>query len=132
MKVFVYGTLKPGERNYRYYCAGKVSQTTQAYTYGKLFNLPGCGYPAMTVGQNQVKGVLLTFIDDSVLAHLDELEDYNPQRLATENEYSRQKILVYSLLGEPLGEAWSYLMMPHKVKCLGGVLVPSGWWTHST
>ncbi|WP_013324172.1 gamma-glutamylcyclotransferase family protein [Gloeothece verrucosa] len=129
MKVFVYGTLKPGEVNYPYYCADYVSEALEAYTYGKLFHLRYCGYPAMTVGGEQVKGVLLTFNDDSVLIKLDELEGYNPGGLGADNEYYRQKIAVYAFSGEFLANAWGYLMMPEKVKQLGGVVIASGWWT---
>lgn len=129
LKVFVYGTLKPGERNYSYYCASHVTEAIEAYTYGTLFDLPKFGYPAMTVGEHQVKGVLLSFADDSVLRQLDDLEDYDPLRLNRDNEYYRTTIEVYALSGLSLGQAWSYLMIPEKVKYLGGVVITTGWWT---
>lgn len=129
MKVFVYGTLKPGERNYPYYCEGKVVQTISAYTYGKLFDFPTFGYPAMTRGNDKVKGVLLTFTDDSVLTQLDELEGYYTGRSPSQNEYERQNMTVYTLGGESLGQAWVYIMTPEKVKQFGGVFLSSGWWT---
>lgn len=128
MKIFVYGTLKPGEANYPYYCEGKVIEAIKAYTWGKLFHLPLYGYPGMTVGDSKVKGFLLTFNDPAILANLDKLEDYDSQRSIEENEYQRQKISVYTLTGEPLGEAWGYVMSLAKVKQLNGVLVLSGWW----
>lgn len=125
MKVFVYGTLKPGESNY-HYCAGAIAQT-HAYTWGRLFHLP-LGYPGMTTGTYKVRGVLFTFTDETILKSLDKLEDYHPQRSPQDNEYQRTKILVYSLADEALGEAWSYLMTDNKVKQLGGIFLPSGWW----
>lgn len=83
----------------------------------------------MTEGDNKAIGFLLTFADEGVLERLDELEDYHPQRSPQDNEYERQKLPIYDLSGEPLGEAWGYLMALEKVRQLGGVLVPSGWWT---
>lgn len=53
VRVFVYGTLKPGEANYKRYCAGKVIDVKIALVQGKLFALP-MGYPAMTLGDRQV------------------------------------------------------------------------------
>ncbi|ACK73498.1 AIG2 family protein [Gloeothece citriformis PCC 7424] len=129
MKVFVYGTLKPGECNYPFYCAGKVNETIEAYTYGKLFHLPSYGYPGMTIGNDKVRGVLLTFKDNSALIELDQLEDYDPGRPMIKNEYYREEILVYTLAGELIGKVWSYLMMPEKIEQLAGVFIASGWWT---
>ena len=40
VRVFVYGTLKPGEANYKRYCAGKVVDVKTAFVQGKLFALP--------------------------------------------------------------------------------------------
>ena len=39
MKVFVYGTLKPGECNYLRYCEGKVVDACPAIARGELFAL---------------------------------------------------------------------------------------------
>jgi gamma-glutamylcyclotransferase (GGCT)/AIG2-like uncharacterized protein YtfP len=126
-KVFVYGTLKPGECNYPYYCARSVVEAIQAYTWGNLYHLP-LGYPGMTLGESKTFGFILTFANEEILASLDELEDYEPGRSPQENEYQRQKILVYELTGKPLDEVWGYLMTPEKVKQLEGVFMPSGWW----
>ena len=82
----------------------------------------------MTQGNSKVSGFLLTFADASVLETLDRLEDYLPQRSPEANEYQRQKIMTYKPSGEPLDEAWGYVMTFEKVKELGGVLLPSGWW----
>lgn len=131
MKVFVYGTLKPGEENYNFYCASQVVEAKKAYAWGELYHLP-LGYPAMTAGKSKVIGFLLTFSNEEILASLDRLEDYSSQRSPENNEYERQKILVYDLSGEPLGEAWSYIMTTSKVKQLKGILVPSGWWSFNS
>jgi gamma-glutamylcyclotransferase (GGCT)/AIG2-like uncharacterized protein YtfP len=128
IEVFVYGTLKPGEANYQHYCEGKVVRAIEAYTWGQLFHLPLLGYPGMTVGDSKVNGFVLTFRDSSILASLDELESYDERRSSEENEYQRQKISVYTVIGEPLGRVWGYVMSFEKVRQLEGILVPSGLW----
>jgi len=128
MKVFVYGTLKPGERNHPHYCQGKVQGSCMAFTWGQLYEL-SLGYPGMAVGNNKVRGVLLTFKDESILSELDELEDYSPARSPQQNQYERRKIPVYDLNEDYLGEAWGYLMTLEKVKKYRGKLIETGWWT---
>ena len=129
MKVFVYGTLKPGESNYPAYCGDRVTAAVEAYTWGQLYHLNRRGYPAMTFGASKIRGFLLTFADVSVLTSLDELEDFQPQRSPVDNEYQRQKISIFNLEDLLLGEAWGYLMRLERVQELGGVLIPSGWWS---
>jgi len=128
LRVFVYGTLKPGEANYDY-LQGKTFSVCDAVTKGHLYHLPTLGYPALIPGTGTVYGSLLHFIDPEILAHLDALEGYAPDRPARENEYQRQQLAVYSLNGAPLGQAWGYVMTPEHVKELGGILLPSGWWS---
>jgi gamma-glutamylcyclotransferase (GGCT)/AIG2-like uncharacterized protein YtfP len=137
LKVFVYGTLKPGEENYLSYCAGKVVETLPAFTMGKLFALPQ-GYPAMTVGDSAVYGYLLSFANNEILDHLDELEDYQPSRQKSKNLYNRQQIEIFNLKGDvitvpqyrnSLGLAWAYLMEASLVYQLGGTPKDDGWWS---
>jgi gamma-glutamylcyclotransferase (GGCT)/AIG2-like uncharacterized protein YtfP len=128
VKVFVYGTLKPGEINYDRYCVGKVVQEKPAIAYGQLYHL-SLGYPGMILGGGQVQGFLLTFADSAIFDSLDELEDYNPNRPQEDNEYNRQKIEVYDLVGQSLGLAWVYFMTLEKVQDFQGVLIPSGCWS---
>ncbi|NEO33278.1 MAG: gamma-glutamylcyclotransferase [Symploca sp. SIO3C6] len=126
-RVFVYGTLKPGEVNYDQYCASKIVEETRAVAFGGLFDLP-IGYPAMTLGNSRVEGFVLTFPEDGILRQLDELEDYEPQRKPEENEYNRHQIETYSLEGKVLGLSWVYLMTIEQVRLQGGVLLRSGFW----
>jgi gamma-glutamylcyclotransferase (GGCT)/AIG2-like uncharacterized protein YtfP len=130
VKVFVYGTLKPGEANYQRYCAGKVVETTKAIAQGKLFALP-MGYPAMTPGDSTVHGYLLSLTNLDVLNALDELEDYHPARAASENLYNRKQIETYNPQGNSLGWAWVYIMTQELVLQLEGVHLPNGWWSGS-
>jgi gamma-glutamylcyclotransferase (GGCT)/AIG2-like uncharacterized protein YtfP len=127
IKVFVYGTLKPGESNYARYCVGKVVEEKRAIAFGQLYHL-SLGYPAITPGESKVQGFLLTFADPYILRYLDELEDYEQNRRPEENEYNRQQIEIYDLEGRSLGLAWVYLMTSEQVQRLNGVLIPSGWW----
>lgn len=128
VKVFVYGTLKPGEGNYQRYCGERVVESYAAITFGRLFQL-SIGYPAMTEGERSIQGFVLSFSDSQVLRELDELEGYHPERLPEKNEYQRQKIKTFRSDGQYLGMAWGYVMLPEKVKLLGGVFLPSGYWT---
>ena len=127
INVFVYGTLKPGERNYLNYCAGKTIEETKAYTWGKLYHL-SLGYPAMTEGDKKIEGYLLTFSDASILTNLDELEDYHRDRSPDLNEYYRQQVSVYNLADNFLGLAWSYFMNLEKIRQLKGIPLNSGAW----
>ena len=133
VKVFVYGTLKPGECNYEAYCAGHVAEVQQAVAHGELFDLPfdypALDYPAMTQGDRPVYGYLLSFANASILSDLDELEDYSPDRSDDQNEYVRQEIEVFSLEEQPLGIAWVYLMSTERAIGMGGILLPDGKWT---
>lgn len=130
-KVFVYGTLKPGEGNYQRLCFGRVVEEQEAYTFGELYHL-NPGYPGMTPGKNQVRGFVLTFPELEVLRDLDYLEDYNPQAPLEKNEYYRQEIEVYDLSGKSLGTAWAYFMTLAKVKQYQGRLLSSGFWHRYT
>ncbi|MFN6570399.1 gamma-glutamylcyclotransferase [Dendronalium sp. ChiSLP03b] len=128
VRVFVYGTLKPGEANYDKYCASKAVNAQRSVAMGELFSLP-MGFPAMTVGEYFVHGYLLVFADPRILDVLDELEDYQPTRQISENLYIRQDLEIYSLQGLSLGCAWVYLMTPERVSYLKGVPQPDGWWS---
>ncbi|MEH2071867.1 MAG: gamma-glutamylcyclotransferase [Nostoc sp.] len=128
--VFVYGTLKPGEANYKRYCAGKVVDVKKAFVQGKLFALP-MGYPAMTLGDSQVYGYLLSFPNPAILNQLDVLEDYHPTREISQNLYNRKTVEVYQGEWLSLGWAWVYLMSLERVNELGGVLQADGWWSNS-
>ncbi len=131
LKIFVYGTLKPEEANFDRHCQKALEQKAleiqEAIAHGTLYALP-MGYPAMTSGNSPIYGFLLSFHDPQILAELDDLEDYCPDRPFEDNEYYRQKIQTFSLTRQPLGNAWVYLMEFEKAKRLG-VLLPGGRWT---
>lgn len=126
VRVFVYGTLKPGEENYEHYCKNHC-KAEEAVVFGQLYDLP-FGYPALTVGSSPVYGFLLSFADPDILVRLDALEDYDPTRSPDQNEYFRLKTEVFNLANQPIGWAWTYCMEPAQVRRFGGVLLPTGRW----
>jgi gamma-glutamylcyclotransferase (GGCT)/AIG2-like uncharacterized protein YtfP len=128
VKVFVYGTLKPGEVNYPTYCADKVVAETKAMTKGLLYHLPKEGYPAIAIGDGQVSGYLLEFQDSETLKNLDKLEDYDPFGESSQNFYTRQEVEIYSFKGDSLGFAWAYFMSMDRICELNGVFLVDGWW----
>ena len=128
LRIFVYGTLKPGESNFEQYCADRVVATQAAIAYGALFDLH-LGYPSMTAGDRPVYGYLLSFTDATMLEAMDELEDFEPSRPADRNEYNRVEIEVFDLSRRSLGKAWVYLMSLERVKQSGGTLLDGGNWT---
>ena len=127
LKVFVYGTLKPGERNYQRCCDRRTKSETPAYTQGILYDLP-VGYPAMIEGEQKVRGYLLVFNNPKILDTFDILEGYQPERDRNSNEYYRLYVPVYAIDGEYLTKAWAYFMTPAKVKQYQGNIIESGWW----
>ncbi|MBA2749809.1 MAG: gamma-glutamylcyclotransferase [Tatlockia sp.] len=128
LKVFVYGTLKPGERNYPLYCT-QALEVIEAIAYGKLYDLP-MGYPAAIFPESYlVWGYVLTFGDTTVLQTLDELEIYDPNQPISQNLYQRHQIEVYNPNFNSLGKAWVYGMNQQQIDAYNGVLISNGWWT---
>jgi gamma-glutamylcyclotransferase (GGCT)/AIG2-like uncharacterized protein YtfP len=126
IRVFVYGTLKPGEANYADYCRHAV-QVEAAIVLGQLYHLP-FGYPALTVGSRPVQGFLLSFADPDILSDLDQLEGYDPA-YPSSSEYLRVMVDVLNPEQQPLGQAWTYQMPVDQVEKLGGILLPHGQWS---
>lgn len=117
--VFVYGTLKQGERNHGL-VASLVRRVLPGYVEGfALYHLPaGKGrpyaYPAMVPGEGRVFGEVL-FLPPEALPLLDELEDEGV-------EYRRARVRVQTPEGAV--EAWAYLYLEEPP----GVLLLEGVW----
>ncbi|MBK1857811.1 gamma-glutamylcyclotransferase family protein [Cerasicoccus arenae] len=126
-RVFVYGTLKPGGYYWHRFCEGRVSNILKAKVKGSLFALP-LGYPALVTGDGWVQGYLLTLYDEAVLAGFDMLEDYDPDRCSSENEYERVEVSVYFEDGQAAGSAWAYVMELDRVNQQQGVIIANGDW----
>jgi len=127
LRVFVYGTLKPGESNYAC-CAPWVAAIAPAWTRGELYALP-LGYPALVPGDRWVAGVLLELTNSEVLAQLDALEEYDPARSPAENEYERRWTPIVAASGASLGAAWAYWMERERAIAAGGRWLPAGYWS---
>lgn len=127
IRVFVYGTLKPGEVNYRHLCDGRIHRSLPAIAPGDLYDLP-VGYPALTPGTGDVQGYVLEFDDEALLAALDDLEAYDPQRSPAENLYNRIEAAVVDAQRRPLGTVWLYQMTVELAQAMGGVKVEDGVW----
>ncbi|MEO1209571.1 MAG: gamma-glutamylcyclotransferase [Cyanobacteria bacterium J06638_20] len=132
IRVFVYGTLKPGEINYQRFCEGKVHRAIAAIAQGNLYALPA-GYPAVTPGTGDVYGYVLEFDNPTLLNKLDELEDYEPQRPAEANDYNRIEIDVVDENRQPIGRVWFYQMTAERAQAMGGIQIEDGLWrSHQT
>jgi len=99
-RVFVYGTLLPGESNH-----GVVSRWLLDARPGMVRGrLVDCGaWPALVPAAGRVRGMWLT-VRREALADLDELEDFTGPESA--NDYER--IWVRDASGQPL-EGWVYI-----------------------
>ncbi len=135
LKVFVYGTLKPGEANYKIYCQGKTIAETPAYIRGELYQLSR-GYPAVCQGNRKITGYLLEFIvpreqspeDCHVLRQLDQLEDYQKNRPTKFNEYYRLQVKTFDPNDNFLDYAWCYFMTQDQILSLKGKVILDNKW----
>ncbi|MGI0486085.1 gamma-glutamylcyclotransferase family protein [Pantanalinema rosaneae CENA516] len=133
--LFVYGTLQPGERNYRV-CEAYVVASQPAIVQGCLYQLP-FGYPALTLeGDRSIHGMLFSFTDPTALVILDQFEQHDPIALqqlvpnypAAKLQYQRRSIPIMNLEQQAIGTAWAYLMTNDQVDRLGGVLYRRDRW----
>lgn len=133
LRLFVYGTLKPGYQPHDALCRPWLHDHQPALVRGRIYHLP-MGYPGMTAEEGWVQGELLIFDDPptSVLARLDAFEGYNPNLPAPSNAYNRQEIPVYNLNHQPLGTAWAYIMSTEYVRQVNGEWLPEGVWNRPT
>lgn len=127
--LFVYGTLKPGERAFANLCEPFAIAAQPAQTIGRLYHLP-LGYPAMTIELGWVQGVLLTLSSLDALTAIDAFEEYYPD-CPQSSEYQRSLQTVYDHNQHPLGRAWIYIMSPEQVSRCRGLWLPQGSWTET-
>ncbi|MGQ9872520.1 gamma-glutamylcyclotransferase family protein [Leptodesmis sp.] len=138
IKVFVYGTLKPGEVKHSL-CVNQAAAPYPAIVQGQLYHLP-LGYPAMTLDKaGIVHGFVLSFSDSAILQTLDEYEQHAPEYfqehapdLSLEaHQYRRLQIATFHLDHSPLDLAWCYVMTSQQITALRGRWVASGDWTRN-
>ncbi|QUS60109.1 gamma-glutamylcyclotransferase [Synechocystis sp. PCC 7339] len=129
IKVFVYGTLMPGECNHQAYCHQQIEPPALGYVLGQIYHLANFGYPALAIGEDRVWGYCLTFPAGFSLEYLDSLEDYHPGRSPRENVYDRCWAKVFGPQDQVMTEAWLYRMDLGKIEQYGGVYLPNGRWS---
>lgn len=127
LRVFVYGTLKPGGRYHQALCQNDLSAAQPAFVRGRLYDFPQLGYPAIAPGSDWVKGYVLIFeqspaVCADVLSRLDRLEGYRADRADEENDYRRLRVQPFFPMGTPLALAWMYQMSAAQVFNYEGVI----------
>jgi gamma-glutamylcyclotransferase (GGCT)/AIG2-like uncharacterized protein YtfP len=104
--VFVYGTLKRGQCRQTAWPSNPIS-ITRAWIRGTLYGR--ADYPALTRGENRVRGELWVFAIEqmqNVLAVLDAIEGTHGN--SSEDLYHRRPVNVYCDDGSTLGHAYTY------------------------
>jgi len=109
LPVFVYGTLRPGQKNYPRYLQGRTLREYPATIHGRLYFVADGGYPYLKPGEGTVTGELLELNPasyDETLYELDLLEEYDPQDEG-HSVYLRRKSTVTLSQGKQVA-AWVY------------------------
>lgn len=127
IRVFVYGTLKPGQKNWDRLLNGRVHRFQTARIRGRLYALR-LGFPAAVPANDWIQGYLLGLPDSELLHRIDALEGFRPDRPAHQNRYHRRVIPCFSPTGAPLGRVYAYFMDTNTAKTLGGEPLPEGIW----
>ncbi len=97
-KIFVYGTLLEGCRNYNIYLKHHVRSIQKAYVKGLLYSIKNCDYPALIEGNRYICGEIMA-VDDSVISLLDDLEGFYKDN-SFENEYNKEYRFIYDQYGK--------------------------------
>ena len=150
-EVFVYGTLKRGQRNHERFCRGAL-EVREVTACGRLYSLP-FGFPGLVVpeentlavgtvdyladaratgrtaerppgarhGWDEIHGELLTFDDPE--ERLPALDALEGYRPGEHRFYKRVLIPVAPLEAEPTVLAWTYA-----AESASGVYLPGGRW----
>lgn len=127
--VFVYGTLKQGQRNFRLSQRAGWVRSEPAWLEGfALYHLPRASerpysYPAIVVGDGRVWGEVQYFADlEAALVALDALEDAG-------REYERVQVEARRPHGGAV-RVWTYVYPSlEAIRRVNGVRVPGGDWT---
>lgn len=110
LPVFVYGTLRPGCANFSWTLDGNTTSITPA-TLDAAVMYRGPGFPYVAAGDGVVVGDLIDLVPGryrDVLATLDRLEGYDPDRRGGSNHYDRVQRTVTTADGPR--PAWVYMV----------------------
>jgi gamma-glutamylcyclotransferase (GGCT)/AIG2-like uncharacterized protein YtfP len=109
LPVFVYGTLRPGEKNYPVCLAGRTVEEVAATAEGQLYFVADGGYPYVEPGPGTVAGELI-YLEPrhyaQTLRGLDALEEYDPDN-ESHSVYLRRRTTV-TLVDGSRTTAWIY------------------------
>ncbi|MFE9806016.1 gamma-glutamylcyclotransferase family protein [Streptomyces sp. NPDC005548] len=131
---FVYGTLRPGERNHDLFLLGRTRSEEPARMTGLALH-PGPGYPyAVEEPGGTVTGDLVTALPgayEELLAELDALEEYAPGDPHNLYERVTRDVVLADGTAVP---AWVYIAAPGVAARLraGGRPIGSGEWHGAT
>jgi len=129
LALFVYGSLKPGQQNWKRYCEGHVAELQAARVRGNLYKCSdgylAMGQPASPPGDSWIRGWRLVLHDEATLRNIDRLEGFDPGRPLASNVYLRVRTACFADDAAPapaaLGEAWTYIMTPAQLAHEGAV-----------
>ncbi|WP_108672366.1 gamma-glutamylcyclotransferase family protein [Peribacillus acanthi] len=117
--VFVYGTLRKGERNHRL-LESSTCIAKECWTTGQLFDT-GNGYPAMIHSSSDKTYGELYSVTEKELKQLDHLEGYTEG--GKDNLYERIQQTVYT----DKGEFKAYMYVASKVNLLKKKILNGDW-----
>lgn len=133
LPFFVYGTLRPGERNHDVHLRGRVGAESPARLPGAvLYEGPGYPYLLEDPEGGPVRGELITALPsayDRLLADLDVLEVYAPGD--PRNLYERV-VREVTLLDGATSRAWVYVAavrVAARLRASGAVIEGGDWAT---
>jgi gamma-glutamylcyclotransferase (GGCT)/AIG2-like uncharacterized protein YtfP len=132
LPFFVYGTLRPGERNHDRLLRGSIRSEEPGLLPGAVL-YEGPGYPyAVAEGHGTVSGEIVTALPgtyDELLDALDRLEEYQPDD--PRSLYERVAREVTAADGRS-ARAWVYLAAPAvaaRLRALGRLIEGGDWRT---
>jgi len=134
LPIFVYGTLRPGERNYTYFLEGKTTAEHAAFLLHYEMYDGAYPYILSTKKNGKIRGNLLSVRSDAyrkVLQSLDALEGFDSSDRA-HSEYIRvMKKVVCICPNHRLVPTWAWIYHANR-SLLGDLagrrIIPSGDW----
>lgn len=129
LPVFVYGTLRHGQHNYKRYLFDRTAAELPAIILGELYEVRGGGFPCMVDGRNLVFGELMAIQPEryeATVRDLDRLEGYSedePERSMYHRRRSEVRLEDGSIV-----EAWAYYWNPRYASDMIGPRIKGGDW----
>lgn len=123
-RMFVYGTLRVGMRNYEKYYKEYDSFRSYGYVKGDLHKINGKDYPALTEGDRMVLGEIHE-VPDQVQEEVDLMEGFFGEG-KPENEYDKLISVIYDADGKEIDRLPVYfynLRNPANSSILGDLIL---------